>query len=219
MQAMTAAPTTNDWQVLLAQGLATLGEHASAPTLAAFDTYCALLHKWSRAYNLTAVTEPFAMLRQHFLDSASVLPHLAGPRVLDVGTGAGFPGLVIALLRPDWHVTVVDSVAKKTRFCTQVAHALGLTNVSVLHARVEAEIRGESFDDIVSRAFASLGQFVDLSARHLSAKGRLVAMKGKVSDTELAAVAAFRPRVVPLVVPGLEVTRHAVIMQPESSHQ
>ena len=115
MQAMTAAPTTNDWQVLLAQGLATLGEHASAPTLAAFDTYCALLHKWSRAYNLTAVTEPFAMLRQHFLDSASVLPHLAGPRVLDVGTGAGFPGLVIALLRPDWHVTVVDSVAKKTR--------------------------------------------------------------------------------------------------------
>ena len=214
MLAVKLPSTTDDWPKLLSEGLVGLGESASPATMEAFECYASLLRKWSSAYNLTKITEPFEVVRQHFLDSASVLPHLQGPNILDVGTGAGFPGLVVALLRPAWQVTVLDSVAKKTRFCTQVAHDLGLANVRILNGRVESTDFDRAFHSIVSRAFASLERFAELTSRHLAPGGRLVAMKGKLSNAELDAVEAMSPTAVPLHVPGLVVTRHAVLMQP-----
>ena len=206
-----------DWSTLLAEGLVDLGEKPTPATLDAFAQYGELLRKWSAAYNLTTITEPLEVLRHHFLDSVSVLPHLHGPNILDVGSGAGFPGLVIALLRPEWNVTVIDSVGKKTRFCAQVAHALGLANVTVMDGRVESARFSQPFETIVSRAFASLERFVTLTASHLAPDGRLVAMKGKLASAELDAVEAMSPRALPLQVPGLDVTRHVVLMQAGAS--
>lgn len=181
--------------------------------------YVHLLARWNRTYNLTAVDEPLAMVRRHLLDCLTVLPYVAGPSVLDVGTGAGLPGLIIARARPDVTVTALDANAKKTRFCLQAVAALGLTNVSVVHGRVEDYRPSLGFSTIISRALTDLGDFL-AATRHLcTGGGRWVAMKGRHPASELQALVedpdhgGSRVDVHPVAVPGLDGERHVVVVE------
>ncbi|SDM88511.1 16S rRNA (guanine(527)-N(7))-methyltransferase RsmG [Vreelandella arcis] len=144
----------------------------------------ALLHKWNRAYNLTAVRDIGDMVSRHVLDSAAVLPYVQGPRLLDVGAGPGLPGLVLAILMPDLDVTLLDSNGKKVRFQRQAVMELGLSNVTPVQARVE-QFAETSFDQVISRAFASLVDFVNLTRGLTSADGQWLAMKGPGANDEL----------------------------------
>lgn len=184
--------------------------------------YLDLLHKWNQAYNLSAVRDPQQMVYQHLMDCLAVIPsldrHLRGAdaRVLDVGSGAGLPGVVWAMTRPNWAVCCVDAVAKKASFVRQVAAELTLRNLQSEHARVE-QLRLPSFDVAVSRAFASLADFSALTRQHLSHVGGCwLAMKGKVPDDEIAALPAGVSvfHVEPLQVPGLDAQRCLVWMRP-----
>ncbi|MFB9868477.1 16S rRNA (guanine(527)-N(7))-methyltransferase RsmG [Vreelandella sulfidaeris] len=144
----------------------------------------ALLHKWNRAYNLTAVRDVEAMVSRHVLDSASVASFVHGPRLLDVGAGPGLPGIVLAILDPALAVTLVDSNGKKVRFQRQAVMELGLTNVTPSQARVET-FSDQPFDQVISRAFASLVDFVTLTRQLPKAGGQWLAMKGPGADEEL----------------------------------
>ncbi len=176
-----------------------------------------LLHKWNRAYNLTAVRSPEEMVSRHLLDSAAVLPHVSGSTLLDVGAGAGFPGLVLAILKPDLAVTLLDSNGKKVRFQRQAVMELGLTNVTPTQARVET-FEGQ-FDQLISRAFASLEDFMGLTGHLLSPGGQWLAMKGPAVEDELAvlseAVALVSRHV--LAVPFAEGNRQLVILERQGS--
>ena len=174
--------------------------------------YLVLLGKWNKVYNLTAIRDPQQMVSHHLLDSLAVMPHLWAGRWLDVGCGAGLPGLVLAIAQPDWQFTLLDSNSKKTGFVQQAVIELGLHNVSVQCARVEEWQPAKKFDGIISRAFAELGDFL-LSTRHLIAsQGRWAALKGMPAQ-ELASVpqGCRVERVIPLQVPGLHAARSLVI--------
>lgn len=146
-----------------------------------------LLHKWNRAYNLTAVRSPEEMVTRHVLDSAAVLPFIRGPELLDVGSGPGLPGLVLAILEPTLSVTLLDSNGKKVRFQRQAVMELGLDNVSPVQARVEVfESIPGGYAQVISRAFSSLGDFVALTASLVAPDGEWLAMKGPTVDDELA---------------------------------
>jgi 16S rRNA (guanine527-N7)-methyltransferase len=178
--------------------------------------YLALLEKWNRAYNLTAVRDPLVMVPRHLLDSLAVLPWLVGPRVLDVGSGAGLPGIPLAIARPDLAFTLLDSNAKKTRFITQAVAELGLANVTVANARVEDYRAPAPFATLVTRAFASIPDML-AACGHLCASGcRLLAMKGAVPQAELAALPeGFQVSAIhALEVPGLDAQRHVIIIVP-----
>jgi 16S rRNA (guanine527-N7)-methyltransferase len=204
---------------LLASGVRELGLDLTDAQQAKLLDYVALLAKWNAVYNLTAIRDPRQMLVQHILDSLSIVPHLA-PRgrssVLDVGSGGGLPGIVLAIVLPEWTVTVNDIVQKKTAFQAQAKAELGLTNLSVVTGRVEtlqpgAEVPAK-FDVIVSRAFAELTDFVTL-ARHLVAeRGAIWAMKGMRPDGEIDRLpaGAHVEEVIRLNVPSLEAERHLV---------
>ena len=174
--------------------------------------YVALLLKWNTAYNLTAVREEADMVTRHLLDSLAIAPFLAGQRVLDVGTGAGLPGVPMAILFPQREFHLLDSNGKKTRFLFQVKTALCLDNMVVHQARVQSFRVVEPFDAVLSRAFASLQDMMH-GCRHLVApEGRLLAMKGAYPAQELDAIGQEGAQVVvhPLVVPGLGEHRHLV---------
>lgn len=185
--------------------------------------YLALIGQWNRVYNLTAVREPEAMLRQHLLDCLAIvgplrraLPAGAPRRLLDVGSGAGLPGVVLAICEPDWQVTCVDTVAKKASFIRQVAAELGLPNLHAVHQRVEDMPADARFDLVTSRAFATLADFVALTRLRLAPGGAWVAMKAHLSDDERRGVPAGVDvfHVEPLAVPGLDATRCLVWMRP-----
>ncbi|MFO1435301.1 MAG: 16S rRNA (guanine(527)-N(7))-methyltransferase RsmG [Gammaproteobacteria bacterium] len=161
----------------LAAGAASLGLSLSARTLDKLLAYQALLQKWSRVHNLTSIRDPEEMLTRHLLDSLAVIPHVRGERLLDVGSGAGLPGIVIAIALPDVSCTLLDSQGKKTRFLTQVAIELKLKNVEVVQARIEEFDPGTKFDCIISRAFAELSTFAELAKPLLATGGVLLAMK------------------------------------------
>ncbi len=184
----------------LDQGLERLEIEVDAEQRRRLLQLVALLHKWNRAYNLTAVRSPEEMVARHLLDSAAVLPFVKGPSLLDVGAGPGFPGLVLAILRPELAVTLLDSNGKKVRFQRQAVMELGLTNVTPVQARVEA-FEG-SFDQVISRAFASLGDFVTFSLPLVASGGQWLAMKGPAVDGEMADVPES---VVPVARHALEV--------------
>jgi 16S rRNA (guanine527-N7)-methyltransferase len=177
--------------------------------------YIALLAKWNRVYNLTAIREPERMLSHHVLDSLAVVPHVHGPAIADVGSGAGLPGIPLAVARPDWRVTLIESNHKKTAFLRQAAIELALDNVDIREERVEAvEPRGV-YDSVIARAFSDLPEFVAAAATLCKPAGRLIAMKGLHPYEEIAALPeAWRAeRVLTLDVPGLEAERHLVIMR------
>ncbi|MEI7294112.1 MULTISPECIES: 16S rRNA (guanine(527)-N(7))-methyltransferase RsmG [Paraburkholderia] len=179
--------------------------------------YVALLAKWNAVYNLTAIRDPRQMLIQHILDSLSILPHLPSREntaVLDVGSGGGLPGIVLAIVRPDWQVTLNDIVHKKSAFQSQAKAELGLANLSVVTGRVESLRPGvevpKKFDLIVSRAFAELSDFVTL-ARHLVADGGAIwAMKGVRPEGEIERLpeGAKAIQTIRLTVPMLDAERH-----------
>ena len=180
--------------------------------------YVALLEKWNRTHNLTAIRDRAQMITHHLLDSLAVLPYLpvdAGLRVADVGSGGGLPGIPLAIARPDWRVTLIDSNHKKAAFLNQAVIELMLPNVEVVTARVEDVAPAKPFDVVMSRAYSSLETFVKQSAGLLSREGRWVAMKGAIPHDEVAAL----PRDVaveatPAVrVPGMDGERHLVIMK------
>lgn len=178
--------------------------------------YLALLSKWNAVYNLTAVRDPAQMVTQHLLDSMSAVPAFAAAEnVLDVGAGGGLPGLVLAILRPDMQVSLIDTVHKKTAFLTQVKAELSLTNVTVHTARVEQLQVERKFDVITSRAFAELADFVNWSGHLLAQGGRVIAMKGVNPQQELARLpAAWAVKEVrALSVPGMQAERHLVFIE------
>jgi 16S rRNA (guanine527-N7)-methyltransferase len=173
-----------------------------------------LLAKWNSAYNLTAVRDPEEMVTRHLLDSLVLLPYVQGPRVLDIGTGPGLPGIPLAVARPDCAFTLLDANAKKTRFVTQAVGELGLKNVDVVQARVENYRPAQKFDTLVARAFSSIADMLE-NARHLCAPhGRFLAMKGVYPEAELAAIPADYAvsEVAALQVPGLKAARHLAII-------
>jgi 16S rRNA (guanine527-N7)-methyltransferase len=199
-----------DARATLLQGLDALGlPRGLADPL---GTYLALLLRWNRAYNLTALTDPRQMVTRHLLDSLAVLPHIHGSRIADIGSGAGFPGIPLAIARPDWHVVLVDAVAKKTRFQRQVILELGLTGVEAVHTRVESYRPAEPFDTVISRAFAATREFVAVAGHLAGPGGRLLAMKGRDPADELGDLPApWRVEAVhALSVPGLSAARHLV---------
>ena len=196
----------------LREGAASLGLSLDDRQCERLLAYGALILKWNKVYNLTALRDPASVLTHHLLDSLSVIGPLAREwpgraALLDVGAGAGLPGVVIAILREDVTVTCLDAVAKKAAFVQQVAAELGLPNLRGLHARVES-LTG-SFELISSRAFASLPDFFEGSNHLLAPGGRWLAMKGKVPSDELSQVPAEIEvfHVEQLRVPGLEADR------------
>lgn len=178
--------------------------------------YLALLHKWNAVYNLTAIREPEAMITQHLLDSLAVVPAFyESRRVLDVGSGGGLPGMVLAIVRPDLEVEMIDVVKKKTAFLSQVKSELGLSNVAVHAGRVERHKSDRPFDTITSRAFASLGEMVQLSQHLLAPSGRYIAMKGAVPTEEIDGLPPGwkTTEARRILVPGLEAERHLIIIE------
>ncbi|MEE8222335.1 MAG: 16S rRNA (guanine(527)-N(7))-methyltransferase RsmG [Nitrosomonadaceae bacterium] len=201
----------------LADGIAALEIALPHEAQARLLQYLMLVKKWSQVYNLTAVRQPEAMLSQHLFDSLVVLPHMVGPHVADVGSGAGLPGIPLALVRPDWHVVLFESNHKKAIFLQQARIELGLKNVEVVAERVESFQPTEKFDTVISRAFSSLVVFVKL-AGHLCREGgggKIVAMKGACPQEDLAQFPAqfAIDKVFPVMVPGLEAKRHLVIIK------
>lgn len=193
-------------------GIAQLGIAVNMKAQRKLLDYLALLHKWNKVYNLTAIRDPQQMVSHHLLDSLAVIPHLWHGRWLDVGCGAGLPGMVLAIAQPDWHFTMLDSNSKKIGFVQQAIIELGLHNATVHCARVEKWQPAELFDGIISRAYAELGDFLR-STRHLIAEhGRWAAMKG-APEKELAGVPSGCKveRLIPLQVPGLQAARSLVI--------
>lgn len=173
--------------------------------------YVILLDKWNKVYNLTSVRDPNEMISRHILDSLAILPYLTGKTLLDVGTGAGLPGIPIAIVKPKMAVTLLDSNSKKTRFLQQAKAELNLSNVAVVHSRVEqAEL--PKFDSVTARAFSTIDDIIDLAGRHCDDAGCLLLMKGVYPEAELKAVKdGFHLQdVMSLTVPGCDGQRHLV---------
>lgn len=212
---MTTANTLSHLHPGLNRGLDQLGLDLPDPVRVALLDYLALLARWNRTYNLSAVRDPAQMLVRHLLDSLAVLPHIQGHRLADIGTGPGLPGIPLALALPQLQVLLVDSNGKKARFLREAVRTLGLTQrCQISQARVETLTDGTGFDTITSRAFASLADFIAGSRELLAPGGRWLALKGQRPDDEIDALPADVrvDAVVPLQVPGLAAQRHAIIM-------
>jgi 16S rRNA (guanine527-N7)-methyltransferase len=180
--------------------------------------YLALLSKWNRVYNLTAIREEDRMVSHHILDSLAVLSHLPDGNVVDVGSGAGLPGIPIAIAGIGRPVTLLDSNHKKSAFLKQVVAELGLSDVRVVTERVESYHPAPTFTTVISRAFSDLADFVKLAGHLCSADGALIAMKGLHPEAEIAQLPApwKVEKVERLEIPGLEATRHLVFLRPSA---
>ncbi|MCA0177494.1 MAG: 16S rRNA (guanine(527)-N(7))-methyltransferase RsmG [Proteobacteria bacterium] len=206
----------------LSADAAALGLELETDQCTALLAHLDLVQRWGRVYNLTALRDPAQMYGHHLLDCLVTVPALAvrvepSARVLDVGSGAGFPGVVLAIARPDWQVCCIDAVAKKTSFIRQVAAELRLPNLHALHQRVET-LASADFDLITSRAFASLADFTRLSRGARAPRGQWAAMKAKLTDAERAELPADVQvfHVEQLHVPGLAADRCLVWMRPDT---
>lgn len=200
---------------LLARGLLELNLPLNEEQQGVLLRYLLLLEKWNHVYNLTAVRDLTKMVGAHLLDSLSVAPFLPGENVLDVGSGAGLPGIPIAVAKPACKVTLLDSGHKKAAFLRQAVAELPLKNADVVCDRVESWVAPAAFDVIISRAFSDLGEFVSLTGRLLAPRGVLAAMKGLYPFEELERLPpGFRVQGVrALQVPGLEAERHLVLIE------
>ena len=170
----------------LQHGLAALGLDIGESREEALLRFVSLMTKWNKAYNLTAVREPLDMVALHILDSLAILPHLRPSRIADIGTGAGLPGIPLAICLPDCQFTLVDSNSKKTRFVQQAILELQLKNVEVVHSRVEQLNPEQRYSTVITRAFASMPEIIRLTAHLVADGGLLLAMKGQRPDDELA---------------------------------
>jgi len=201
----------------LAQGVAQLGLALPGPAQQSLLDYLALLQKWNKVYNLTAVREAPRMVSQHLLDCLAVAPHVGAAAILDVGSGAGLPGIPLALVLPDSRVTLLEANHKKAAFLKQAQIELKLGNVEVVCERVEAWRPGRQYEIVVSRAFSDLAEFVKLAGRHVAPGGRLAAMKGIFPHEEIAQLPqGWRlQQGVELTVPTLRAQRHLLLLAPD----
>jgi len=199
----------------LADGAAQLGLSLSPRTLQLLLAYLALLDKWNQAYNLTAVRDPSAMVSQHVLDCLAVVPYVSAATVLDVGSGAGLPGIPLALALPNAQVTLLDSSQKKTAFLRQALIELGIDNATVECVRVERWAPPRLSELVISRALSDLAEFIALAGHLVAPRGTLAAMKGVYPHEELAHLPqGFRlRRAQALHVPGLRAARHLLLLE------
>ena len=183
--------------------------------------YVTELMNWNRVYNLTSVRKPADIVTRHVLDSLTILPHLRGDRILDIGTGAGLPGIPLAIACPEREFVLLDSSSKKLRFVRQTLGILGLDNITLEDARVEEYQPERLFDTITCRAFSDLPDFYRYAARLCNAEGRMLAMKGVYPMTEVECLEdkTVIDDIVALKVPGLDAERHLVIMHVEEGQQ
>ena len=197
----------------LAEGLQSLDCKLDDAIQAKLIQYIVLLDKWNKTYNLTAVRDIEKMVAQHLLDSLSVNTYLQGERVLDVGTGAGLPGIPLALANPDKEFVLLDSAMKRTRFVLQAVGELGLKNVQVVQSRVEDYQADNLFDTIISRAFTAMDDFVGATQHLCQPKGQLLAMKGRFPTQEINSLPdQWQIKSELLEVPNLNAERHVVIL-------
>ncbi len=206
-------------QAHLEEGLCGLGLVLAPERVALLMRYCALLQKWNRVYNLTAIREPSKLITHHLLDSLAVAPLLPGKSIVDLGSGAGLPGIPLAIARPEWQIVVLDSNHKKGAFLRQAVLELRLDNVDVQIGRAENWHPADGLDIAVSRAFSDLAGFIE-AARHLVVPGGwFAAMKGVYPDEELALLPqdVTVESVTALHVPGLAAARHLVLLRSTSS--
>ena len=198
---------------LLASGIAEMHLGVSIEAQQKLLNYLSLLQKWNKVYNLTAVRDPTEMVTLHLLDSLSVLPYINAKNLLDVGSGGGLPGIVLAICMPALQVTTIDTVQKKTIFMRQAKGELGLNNLTVVHARVESYKPAEKFDAIISRAFSDIALFIKLTQYLLAEHGKWLAMKGVVPMQEIENLKVRLNKVVPLKVAGLNAERHLIVLE------
>jgi 16S rRNA (guanine527-N7)-methyltransferase len=196
----------------LIAGAATLGIPLSETQAAQLMRLLDELDDWNQRMNLTAIRERGQQITKHVLDSLAVYPHIRGQRIADVGTGAGFPGLPLAIVAPERHFTLIDSTAKKLKFVDHAAQRLGLTNVATVHTRAESYRPKERFDCVLSRAIGKIGTFVEWSGHLCVGGGRLLAMKGRYPKDELVSLPTGwkLAAVHRLNVPALDEERHLV---------
>jgi len=190
----------------LQNGLSELGLSLAPSQIKLLLDFIALIEKWNKAYNLTAIRKKEEMVGLHLLDSLAILPHLHGTRIIDIGTGAGLPGIPLAVCCPAREFTLLDCNAKKTRFVQQAILELKLKNVTVCHQRVEDYQPTQGFDSILTRAFASLPDIIALTAHLLAENGVLLAMKGQQAEAEAAQV-SVKTTLIPINVPGIVAER------------
>ncbi len=200
----------------LSQGLRALQLNLSAATQTQLLDYIQLLDKWNQVYNLTGVRQLSDMIPKHIFDCLAILPYVCGKEILDVGTGAGLPGLLLAIARPDWHCVLLDSSAKKIRFVKQAILELKINNAEVVCTRLEKFQPSYKFSCIISRAYSNLQQFYTQSVHLCASKGCLLAMKGVYPDTEIAQVSGVKIETIALKIPQLAAQRHLIIMRPQS---
>ena len=201
---------------LLVEGLHRMSLNLSDQMLDQLMVYLNLIEKWNRVYNLTAIRERDEMIKLHFLDSLSILNHVEMEHVLDVGSGAGFPGIVLAITKPELKVTVMDSVNKKTTFMQQVKSELLLTNLNVVNARVEEYQPTTLFDGVITRAFSSIQDMLSMTEHTLQKNGAWLAMKSKDVKEELKKLGQNQYTLIPLEVPFINAERYLVKLKKEN---
>jgi 16S rRNA (guanine527-N7)-methyltransferase len=198
---------------VLERGADELGVVLSTAQVMNLVDFLELLERWNRAYNLTAVREPLQMVSRHLLDSLAITPLIRGKTLLDVGSGAGLPGLVLAIAMPGLDVTLLDPALKRTRFLAHAVNHLGVRNARVERARIEEFTSHTRFDTVTSRATIALDVLVDATIARLSDDGRLVAMLGKAPQIDAVVLPPpFRMQVERLQVPGIDAARHAAVI-------
>ena len=204
-----------DRAALLSAGVAQLGLALAPRVQATLIEYVALLERWNATFNLTAVRAGDDMIARHILDALAIAPYVHGARVLDIGTGAGVPGIPWALAFPEKHFTVLDSNAKKTRFVVQAVGTLGIGNIEVVQARVEKYRPAQKFSTLIARAFSTIAEFLAGAAPAATPDAEFLAMKGIYPAEEIAALPAnYRVTAAPaLTVPGLAAARHLVVVK------
>ncbi|MGZ8225313.1 MAG: 16S rRNA (guanine(527)-N(7))-methyltransferase RsmG [Methylococcaceae bacterium] len=191
---------------ILVSGLESLNLKLADEQIKQLLDFIKLIEKWNKAYNLTAIRNREEMVRLHLLDSLAIVPFVEGQRIVDIGTGAGLPGIPLAICLPDIQFTLLDSNAKKTRFVQQVALELKLKNVVICHNRAETYQPEQAFNAVITRAFAGLADIVRLTSHLLAKNGVLLAMKGQNLESELADVSG-EITVIPIKIPDTEVDR------------
>ncbi|WOD08928.1 16S rRNA (guanine(527)-N(7))-methyltransferase RsmG [Marinomonas sp. GJ51-6] len=196
------------------KGALEMGASLSDETIQTLVHYLAMLEKWNKAYNLTAIRDVEQMITLHLLDSLATLPYITGEKIIDVGTGSGLPGMVLAICYPDKQFTLLDSNGKKTRFLTQVKMELGINNVTVANERVEKHAHQGEYDHVISRAFASLQDMINWTLPLPKETGNFLAMKGVYPSDEIAALPKEVDVILtePLNVPNIQAERHMVVM-------